>query len=134
MNILTAFPTKYVSSADLQGQEVPVVMSHVALEDIEDGKDKLPVLYFQGMQKGLVLNKTNAKTLSDSFGPETDAWSGRGIILFSMKVQFGKDIVDGIRVKANFAQQQPVQPTPQPVQPVQQPAPQPPQSSTGVTF
>lgn len=143
MNINTMFPSKYVSAGDLQGQRVPVMMSHVVMEDVGDGdnKERLPVLYFQGMQKGMVLNKTNAKSIANWYGDDTDYWPGQSIILYSTKVQFGKDMVDGIRVDRDFSRQsalpqpqaapvqQPAQqalpqPGPAPQQPVAQPAPQ----------
>ena len=58
MRISSAFPSKYLKAADLQDKQVTVRMSHVETETI--GDDDRPVLYFQGKEKGLVLNKTNA--------------------------------------------------------------------------
>lgn len=58
--ISTAFSSKYVKVADLKGKQVKAVVSHVTMETF--GNDELPVLYFNGKEKGIVLNKTNAKT------------------------------------------------------------------------
>lgn len=106
MNIDTVFPSKYVSAADLNNQEVRVVMGAVQLESVDDGKPMLPVLYFQGMTKGLVLNKTNAKKLSELYGSETDHWAGQAVTLFAIQTEYQGKPTPGIRVKA--APMQPV--------------------------
>ena len=98
MNIDQAFPSDYVKAADLKGQDVPVVMREVTFEKV--GDDQKPVLYFQGAQKGMVLNKTNANTIKDMYGAETAAWIGQTIVLFPMKVDFQGRLVDAIRCKA----------------------------------
>ena len=63
MNINDAFPSKYLKASDLQGRTISVVMSRVEKEDIGKGEKKL-ILYFQGKQKGMVLNKTKANNIS----------------------------------------------------------------------
>ncbi len=66
-----------------------------------------PVLYFDGGQKGLVLNKTNATAIAEDYGDNTEAWPGRDIVLFIQKVTFQGKLMPAIRVR--------VQATPQPV-------------------
>jgi hypothetical protein len=102
MRISTAFPTKYLSAADLDGQVVVLAMSNVLMEDIGFGGDKkvLPVLYFEGKDKGLVLNKTNSRKIAEMFGDDTDDWTGQQIALFEAMVEFQGDTVAAIRVKA----------------------------------
>jgi hypothetical protein len=70
MRISSAFPSKYLKAADLQGRQVNVLMSHVETETI--GDDDRPVLYFQGKEKGLILNKTNANSISAVYGDDTE--------------------------------------------------------------
>lgn len=106
MRMSEAFPTKYLSAGDLQGREVPVTISHIVMEDIERGEMK-PVVYFQGKQKGLVLNKTNANMISMIFGDETDAWPGAALILYVIQTEYQGKPVQGLRVKV--AQQAPQQ-------------------------
>ena len=83
MIIDSAFPSKYLRAADIgEGQSVSVVMSDVKIESITESgnpEDDKPVLYFEGKQKGLVLNKTNAATIAVAFGNETNGWTGRSI-------------------------------------------------------
>jgi hypothetical protein len=102
MKIFTAFPSKYLRACDLHDKHVTAVMSHVLLEEIanKDGsKELLPILYFRGVPKGMVLNKTNARVISELYDDETDAWIGMPIVLFPAMVAFGAETVEAIRVK-----------------------------------
>lgn len=97
MDIMSAFPSNYVKASDLQGREVEVAISHVTVEEI--GGDRLPVLHFQGAEKGLVLNKTNATNISMVHGQDTDNWAGRRVTLFPAVTDFNGRTVPCIRVK-----------------------------------
>jgi arabinogalactan endo-1,4-beta-galactosidase len=98
MNIFSAFPSKYLRAADLQDKQVKVVMSHVETETI--GDDDRPVLYFEGKEKGLVLNKTNANAISAVYGDDTDNWRGGEIVLFQTMVDFQGKTMAAIRCRA----------------------------------
>ena len=63
MDINSAFPSNYLKAADLRGGRVTVAIDSVVIENIGD-EDK-PIVYFQGKEKGLVLNKTNANMVRD---------------------------------------------------------------------
>lgn len=97
-DINSLFPSKYLKSADIKGHEPTVVMSHIEVEDL--GDDTKPVLYFQGKEKGMVLNRTNADAISELYGIDYDEWAGREITLFVMKVRGPNGMTDGLRVKA----------------------------------
>ena len=56
-------------------------------------------MYFDKREKGMVLNKTNARTIGDVYGDDTDAWVGAPIEVFSMKVDFQGRMVDGLRIR-----------------------------------
>jgi hypothetical protein len=99
MKITEAFPSKYLSAPDLHNRDVKVVIARIEMEKIGRENDEKPVLYFTKSKKGLVLNKTNGKTIAAAYGDDTDQWEDREIILFSMMVQFGDEMVDSIRVK-----------------------------------
>lgn len=97
MKIGSAFPSTYLKAADLNGKQVMVRISHVAMEDI--GGEHKPVVYFQGSEKGLVLNKTNSTAITEIAGTEeTDDWAGVRIMLYSTKVDFQGKRVDALRV------------------------------------
>jgi arabinogalactan endo-1,4-beta-galactosidase len=97
MRISGAFPSDYLKAADLQGRQVKVVMSHVEMREFDEGNK--PVLFFQGKEKGVVLNKTNAHTISDAFGDDTEAWHGKEIVLFEAMVDMKGRTVPAIRVR-----------------------------------
>ena len=100
MNIDNAFPSKFIKASDLQDRPVRVVMSHVKVEAMaQDSEDEKPVLYFQGKDRGLALNKTNASVISALYGAETDAWAGQPIIIYPTETDFGGKRVACIRVR-----------------------------------
>jgi hypothetical protein len=49
-----------------------------------------------------VTNKTNANRIAHSFGPNTDAWIGREIVLYTDLVNFQGKTTEAIRVKVNM--------------------------------
>lgn len=100
MNIDEAFPSKYLKASDLQGAEPVVTIDCVKMEEVGRDKQHKAVLYFNGKEKGLVLNKTNANKITELLGSGiTEEWAGQRIRLFATETQFGGDMVDCIRVK-----------------------------------
>lgn len=129
MNIETAFGS-YLKAADIGDARPVVVISHVALEMISSGdneKEKKPVVYFNGKEKGLILNKTNADTIRALTGtPETDEWTGFAIRLWvDPNVRFAGRLVPAVRVMAAQTPGRDTRPTPPPPPPpVHQPPPE----------
>ena len=101
MQISQAFPSNYLKAADLQGREANVVIDRVEMEPIGQGdkKENKPVIYFQGKEKGVVLNKTNSFAISDAYGDNTDDWTGQPVILFCAWVDFQGRSVEAIRIR-----------------------------------
>jgi len=97
MRISDEFPSTYIKASDLGGREIRVTMGNVEREKI--GTDTKLVLYFKGAQKGLVLNKTNAYTISDAYGEDTDDWRDQPLILFSVKTDYQGKVVDATRCR-----------------------------------
>lgn len=97
MRISDQFPSDYLRAVDVE-EELTLVISNVDVQKI--GDDNKPVLYFAGKEKGMVLNKTNAGTISQLYGDDTDDWRGEAITLFSAMVSFQGKNVPAIRVKA----------------------------------
>ena len=97
MNINEAFPSKYLKASDLQGRAIKVKMARVTSEKM--GEDTKLVLYFDGKQKGMVLNKSNAQMIAAVYSPETDGWIGKEIKLYAGKVNFNGQMVDSLKVE-----------------------------------
>jgi len=97
MNIGSAFPSTYLKAADLQGRRVGVTIDKVVMEDI--GGEHKPVVKFQGKDRGIVLNKTNAAMIAEiANSEETDDWKGVKVVLYPTKTDFQGKRVDCIRV------------------------------------
>ena len=97
MRISGAFPGNYLKAADLQSQDVKVVMDRIVIEEI--GGEHKPVIYFQGHERGLVCNKTNANNIAMAYGDETDDWIGKEVILYTAMVDYQGRSVEAIRVR-----------------------------------
>lgn len=107
MNINEAFPTKYLKSSDIDGlptKEATVLISSVMIEDVgtQQAPEHKPIVHFQGADKGMVLNKTNALAMEMAFGPETDRWIGQKVVVFTQPVMFQGKQVQGLRLRAHF--------------------------------
>jgi hypothetical protein len=108
MRIGDAFPSRYLKADDIpmdeDGNSTTLVLTikDVKVETLGQGPDaqQKPVLYFQQTDKGLVCNKTNAKTLTELFRTDdTDDWIGKKVGLFVAEVQFKDEMVSSIRIK-----------------------------------
>ena len=96
MNIDRAFSHKYLKAADLDG-DTKVTITKIVPEKIDD--QVKPVVSFQGMDLKLALNKTNAAVISEMYGPETDNWIGKNLVLYLAKVDYAGKRVDAVRVR-----------------------------------
>ena len=104
MKVSELFPSKYLCPADLQGHAIRVTISaveRVKMKDPQTKQDNLKaVLHFEGKQKGLVLNKTNAFAIADILGDdETDNWVGGQITLYTTQITIGGKKKDCIRIR-----------------------------------
>lgn len=103
MKIGTAFPSKYLKASDIpEGEQVTVKIHRLSIEDVAgsgDPEDDKPVLYFQNKSKGLVLNKTNANTISQAYGDETDNWISNPVVLYATETTYQGRMVPCIRVR-----------------------------------
>lgn len=101
MKLNELYPSKYLAADDIDGEVVGTIKKLVfeEMKDNEGNSQDKPVLYFQGVDKGMVLNKTNGTRISTIHGDETDLWIGKRITLVKEMVDaFGKSSW-AIRVK-----------------------------------
>lgn len=112
MKISECFPSKFLKAADLPaGREVEVVIERAELSEVDPGIFK-PTLYFTGKTKGLVLNSTNANTLRDVLGDETDDWNGKRIVIFATTTTYMGRPTPCLRVRALLPTSPPPPPPP----------------------
>ena len=101
------YPSKYLKAEDLRGKdgkgwrEYQLTVKNVGLEEMGgESNEKKWVLHFEKAEKGLVLNRTNAQTLADAYGDESDEWLGQKVVLFVMTVTTPQGPKPGIRIRA----------------------------------
>jgi hypothetical protein len=85
---------KYLTAADLKDSPRRRKVGKVAVEEFRD-KDGSPkrkyVLYLEGEDKGVVLNKTNALRLAGAFGGDRAIWVGKLVELRAEMTGLGKE-------------------------------------------
>lgn len=100
-NVFDSFPSKYLRAADLPDEGQTYMMADVTREPVGQGDDQESklILYFDGEKRGLVLNKTNATTIAEMYGPDTDDWEGCPITLFPTQTDYQGKQVECIRIR-----------------------------------
>lgn len=97
------FDREYIGAWDLPpGKDVTVTIARVEGQTLtaQGGrKSKKPVVFFEGRDKGFVLNKTNGRAIAGMYGSKTEEWAGKKIAIYSTMVAFGADQVEAIRVR-----------------------------------
>ena len=105
MNLGDLSTSKYLKRSDV-GPGVLVTIRRVAVENIAkegaDPEDKA-ILYFNELEKPMVLNSTNGHIIASINGQEADienTWVGTQIVLYdNPNVSFGGKLVGGLRVR-----------------------------------
>lgn len=101
VNDIYSSETKWLKASDLQGRKHKVVIDSLEMADFEEkGVKKRKVgLNLRGKQKGVLLNKTNARAIAAQYGDNMDVWVGKEINIYPTKTDFGGEMVDCIRVE-----------------------------------
>src|SRR5262245_35659338 len=92
------YGSKYLSVADLKGGQLRRKIGKVEEAELRDktGASKWRwILWFEGEEKGLVLNKTNAIALANAFSKDPATWVNQYVELFPVMTSFG----EGLRVR-----------------------------------
>jgi len=92
--------SKYFKAADLP-TEKKLKIKDVTEEEIGIGKDKEKKLcvWFTNDTRGLVLNRTNNRTLRSAFGDACDGWKGKIVVVFPTQDDFRGRTVPVLRVR-----------------------------------
>jgi hypothetical protein len=94
-------PSKYLNADGAKGMDgLNFIIYDVKPELIEDESRPKLAVYFKGVEKPLILNKTNRDTLSTAWGDETDEWKGRSVMLLLIPDSYNGKPVMSIRLKA----------------------------------
>lgn len=102
MNINDAFPSKYLKASDVPDDgDLILTIRQVDVEEVGQGDDReqKPIVYFGEIEKGLVLNKTNANAIQSLYGADTAAWEMKRIAIFATEVDFKGTQTLALRVR-----------------------------------
>ena len=94
----------YLGAWDIpENNDLVVTIDRVAQEEVkgESGRtDMCMVIHFKETKKPMICNITNAKNIAKIAGSKfIEDWSGVRIALYATEVQFGRSMVDAIRVR-----------------------------------
>lgn len=121
-NIGDIFQSKYLSANDVPDGGMKATIAFVDVQKFkkqDGGEEVKPVIEFEGIEKAFVCNKTNAMTIAERFGNETDDWVGKELQLDVTWVDFQGKQVESIRVRKERKRAAAVAPG----RPARQPAP-----------
>ena len=121
--------SKYLRAEDLKAEKkfrIKAVTVELVRNDRKE-EEKL-VVWFTNDKRGLVLNKTNNRTLRGAFGDDTSAWPNRIIVVFPTMVDMRGKMTPALRVRMPAPKQTgtagngqaAAAPPPQPAVPLQQ--------------
>jgi hypothetical protein len=90
--------SRYFRAADLAAEK-KLRIKNVTEEQIGTDKDKDLVVWFANDKRGLVLNRTNNRTIRGAFGDPVDGWTNKVIVLFPTQADFRGRMVPALRVR-----------------------------------
>jgi hypothetical protein len=92
----------FLKAADIPDEGIRLTMRLIRIEKLknqEGVEETKPVIEFDEIEQAMVVNKTNATSIVEYYGPETDDWIGKPIDLIVQWVDFGGKSVEAIRVR-----------------------------------
>jgi hypothetical protein len=93
------FPSRWLKGDDLNGTPT-VTISSVTQEVVGQNNEQKHVVWFEGMQKGLILNKTNSDAIEALYGDDTDNWLSEDVTLYAAPVSYNGKVTNACRVRA----------------------------------
>ena len=100
INVSDIYSGNYLKQEHLHGQDVPVTISAVTVENVGDEGKQQIVVAFAGQSKRLGLCKTNAQQIAAFYGDDAGGWIGQSITLWpDFSVTYGGKVVGGVRIR-----------------------------------
>lgn len=96
------YDSDYLYAFHLQGKKHVVKIAKVTGGELvgEGGrKSRKPLVFFEGKEKPLALNKTNGKCVAALYGPDTEKWVGQYITIYPTTTQFGGEQRECVRIE-----------------------------------
>lgn len=94
MKVSEAINSDYIEHGDLDGKEVTLTIKGYCPPGTVSRADKSkidkPILHFEKITKGLVLNKTNMRLIRMMHGNDMEKWAGKQITIRPTTTQMAK--------------------------------------------
>jgi hypothetical protein len=96
---------EYLGAYSLEdGQDIELTIKEVRQEMVkgQSGREEpCQVIFFEEVEKGMICNKTNAKTIEKVHGsPYIEEWTGKRVVLGTEKVSAFGETTDALRIRA----------------------------------
>jgi hypothetical protein len=97
----TMFDSKWLNVGDLDDAERAVTIARVEPGMVGEGPDaeRKPILWFEGEAKPFAANVTNAKTIANLYGRDTENWVGKAITLYPTTTEYKGETVPCVRIR-----------------------------------
>jgi hypothetical protein len=102
MRVTELVPSPHLESLDIGdriGDERTLTIEGVDVREVGSEKVRKGVLLFKELDRGMVLNKTNSRTIAALYGSETTKWKGKRVTLYRSETSFQGKLVPCVRVR-----------------------------------
>lgn len=102
MKVTELCPSPHLEALDCGdkiGEERTVTIKGVAHETVGAEKVTKGVVFFEELDRGLVLNKVNSRTIAALYGSDTEKWIGKKVIIYRSETSYQNKTVPCIRVR-----------------------------------
>lgn len=110
-NIREMVDSRYLKQSDIDGEQIVTIEKVGKLNIAKEGDEPEHkwAVRFVGVRKPMLLNATNIKRLAKACqSEETDSWIGKKVTLYvDHDVEFGGNVVGGLRIKGTPVAAQP---------------------------
>lgn len=97
------FESDWLGSIDLGGKDLTLKIVLVEKAEVFNpatNKKSFKLAFrFDGQQKGMIVNRTNATTISKLYGTEAEKWAGKSITLYPTTCKVGRETTTCLRVR-----------------------------------
>jgi len=95
--------SNYIGAHDLApGQELKLTITEIKMEKVTNSEGKteeMATARYKGVNKPMILNKTNMKIIAELYGPYIEDWVGKVVTIHAVKVRAFGEVTEALRVK-----------------------------------
>jgi hypothetical protein len=94
------FPKPHITP-DLLNKPYELVIKSIEQKELRphNSPETRWIVHFEKTEKYLILNKTNASAIAGLYGPNTEGWIGKKVVLYTTKAKIKGVMRDVIRIR-----------------------------------